>query len=101
MRPPSALNIRHRRSGATPSRRKRRHMEPLAILVLLPVLIGVVSERLFAETTLAALVAAIATALLVYVSLHVLAPDESWGGVAALLVSPLPIAFALGAVVVC
>jgi hypothetical protein len=76
-------------------------MEPLIILVLLPVLIGVVSERLFADTTSAALAAAIGTAVLVYTSLKLLAPDETWNGLAALLVSPLPIALSLGAVVVC
>jgi hypothetical protein len=76
-------------------------MEPLLILVLLPALIGVVSERIFADTSTAALVAAIATGALVYTSLHVLAPDSTWNGLAALLVSPLPIAFSLGAVVIC
>ncbi len=76
-------------------------MEPLIILVLLPVLIGVVSERLFADTTRAALAAAIGTAVLIYTSLQLLAPDDTWNGLAALLVSPLPIAFALGAVVIC
>jgi len=76
-------------------------MEPLIILVLLPVAIGIVAERVFADTTTAALAAAIGTAALVYTSLKLLAPDETWNGLAALLVSPLPIALALGAVVVC
>jgi hypothetical protein len=76
-------------------------MEPLVILVLLPIAIGIVSERFCPDTTTAALAAAIATALLVYVSLRVLAPDGTWNGLAALLVSPLPIALALGAVVIC
>ncbi len=76
-------------------------MEPLMILVVLPVLIGIVSERVFAATTQAALAAAIATAVLVFASLQWLAPGETWNTLAALLVSPLPIAFALGAVVVC
>ncbi len=76
-------------------------MEPLIILVLLPLLIGVVSERVFADTTTAALAAAIGTGALVYTSLKLLAPDETWNGLAALLVSPLPIALALGAVVIC
>ena len=76
-------------------------MEPLFILVLLPVVIGVVSERLCRDTTTAALAAAIGTALLLYSSLLWLAPDGTWNGLAALLVSPLPIAFALAAVVIC
>jgi hypothetical protein len=76
-------------------------VEPLVILVLLPIAIGVVAERFCPDTTTAALAAAIGTALLVYVSLRVLAPEGTWNGLAALLVSPLPVAFALGAVVIC
>jgi hypothetical protein len=76
-------------------------MEPLFVLVLLPVVIGFVSERVFADTTTAALVAAIVTALVLFASLQVLAPDAQWNSLAALLVSPLPIAFALATVVIC
>jgi hypothetical protein len=65
------------------------------------VLIGIVSERIFASTASAALAAAIGTALLVGASLQLLAPDARWAGFAALLVSPLPIAFSLAAVVAC
>ncbi len=75
-------------------------MEPLAILVVLPVTIGVVAERVFAQTAHAALAAALATGLLVFASLQWLAPGERWSSLAALLVSPFPIALALGAVVV-
>jgi hypothetical protein len=67
-------------------------MEALLILVVLPVLLGVAAERLFADTSHAALAAALATGGFVYASLRWLAPDEAWNGLAALLVSPLTIA---------
>ena len=76
-------------------------MEPLAILVVLPVTIGIVAERVFARTAHAALAAALASAAVVLSSVTWLAPDERWSSLAALLVSPLPVALSLGTVVVC
>jgi len=76
-------------------------MEPLVVLVLLPVLIGVVSEMLFRDTTHASLAAAVGTTLVVFLCLWYLDPDGTWNWLAALLVSPLAIASALAAVLIC
>jgi hypothetical protein len=76
-------------------------MEPLVVLVLLPVLIGVVSEMLFRDTTHASLAAAVGTTLVVFLCLWYLDPDGTWNWLAALLVSPLAIASTLAAVLIC
>ena len=75
-------------------------MEPLLILFLLPALIGIVSEWVFCDTKNASVAAMIGSALLVYLCLMVLDPGGTWNWLAALLVLPLPIAFALTAVVI-
>lgn len=73
-------------------------MEPLAVLIVLPILIGIASELLFRDTTHASLAAAVATTLFLFVCLRLLAPDGLWNWLAVLLVSPLAIASALAAV---
>lgn len=75
-------------------------MEPLAVLVVLPIVIGVVSELLFRDTAHASLAAAIATTLFLFVCLNLLAPAGLWNWLAVLLVSPLAIASALAAVLI-
>ena len=76
-------------------------MEPLVILVVLPILIGIASEMQFRDTKKASLAAALASALVVCLCVNALDPHETWSWVAALLVSPLPIAFAVIAVLIC
>ena len=73
-------------------------MEPIAFLVLLPIVIGALSELVFRDTTHAALAAAIGTAAALIVSMWLLAPPELWTWLAVLLVSPLAIASALATV---
>lgn len=75
-------------------------MEPLAVLVVLPVVIGIVSELLFRDTTHASLAAAIATTLFLFVCLRLLSAEGLWNWLAVLLVSPLSIASALAAVLI-
>jgi hypothetical protein len=70
-------------------------MKPLLILVLLPVLIGMVSNTLFRGIRSATLAAAIAAPVVVYACFKWLDPDGTWGWLAALLVSPLVMSFAL------
>jgi hypothetical protein len=74
--------------------------EPLVILVFLPLAIGLVSEFLFRERRRAMFAAALGTTLAVFVALAWLDRDDSWNWLAALLVSPLAITFALFAVIV-
>ena len=76
-------------------------MEPFVVFFLLPVLFGIAAERLLRDTRHASLAAAIASTALVYVSLELRDPEGAWNWLAALLVSPLVIAFSLTAVLIC
>lgn len=76
-------------------------MEPLIVLVLLPVLIGVASEWLLHDVTKASLVAAILSPLPVYLRLALRDPGGTWNWLATLLISPLTIAIALSTVFIC
>ena len=76
-------------------------MEPLVVLLLLPMLIGLVSWTLFSDTAKASLVATLGSPLVVYFCLKALDPDGTWNWLATLLVSPLVIAFSLATILVC
>ena len=75
-------------------------LEPIAFLVLMPILIGIVAELIFRDTTHATLAAAIGTAAALILSMWLLAPPELWTWLAVLLVSPLAIASALATVLI-
>ena len=75
-------------------------MEPLVILVFLPFVIGLVSEWLFRDRKRAMFTAAAGTTLAIFFSLRFLDSEGAWNWLAALLVSPLAITFALFAVIV-
>ena len=70
-------------------------MKPFVILVVLPVLIGMASELHFRDARHASFTAAIGAALAVLAGVRFLDPDGTWSWLAAVLVSPLPIAFAV------
>ena len=76
-------------------------MEPLLVLCLLPVLIGVASERLFRDTAMASLAAAVSSPLTVFLWVSLRDPDGTWDWLATLLVAPLAIAFSLATVFIC
>jgi hypothetical protein len=76
-------------------------MQPFAVLVLLPIVIGIAAEGLFRDAQRASLVAAILASLEVYGSLATLDPGGEWNGLATFLVSPLAIAFSLATVLTC
>ena len=76
-------------------------MRPLLLFLLSPIAIGIACERLCANVRLAAASAALATLLLLGGTLVGLDPDGRWSWLATLLVAPLPIAAALGAVMLC
>jgi hypothetical protein len=67
-------------------------MEPLLILVVIPVVIGIAAEVAFRDARNASLAATLGTLLSIGAAVHVLGSDVGWGWLAALLVSPLPIA---------
>jgi hypothetical protein len=84
-----------------PSRGAMQHLEPLVVLFLLPVSIGIASGLCLRTPKNAALVATLGSALAVYLCLEVRDPTGTWTWLAAFLVLPLPIAFALAAVLIC
>src|SRR5581483_5744901 len=59
-----------------------RAMEPLAVLILLPVLVGIAAELLFRDASRASLAAAVVSSLAVYTCLHRLVPLGTWHGLA-------------------
>jgi len=75
-------------------------MQPLFVLVIMPLLVGVVAALIFRDTVRASLVAAIVSTAILYTCLSVLNPSGDWTILATFLVSPLTLAFALAAVVV-
>jgi hypothetical protein len=76
-------------------------MEPLAVLIVLPVVVGVAAELLFRDASRASLAAAIVSSLSVYTCLRLRDPDGTWNWLATFLVSPLAIAFSLATVLTC
>ena len=76
-------------------------MKALVLLLLLPVCIGVVSEMVFRDARRASFAAALGSALAVFLGVIVLDPAGTWNWIAALLVSPLPIALGVVTVLYC
>ena len=76
-------------------------VEPVLVLILLPVLIGVAAEVLFRDALRASLAATLVAPVLVYLCLIGLDPGGTWNWLASLLVAPLAMALALAAVMVC
>lgn len=91
-----ARRARRRRLAGTSA-----EMEPFIVFFLLPVVFGVLAELLLRDTRHASLAAGTASCVLVYVSLELRDPAGAWNWLAALLVSPLVIAFSLTAVLIC
>lgn len=76
-------------------------MKALVFLLVLPVLIGFVSEMVFRDAKRASFAAAVGSALAVFLGVIVLDPAGTWSWIAALLVSPLPIALGVVTVLYC
>lgn len=74
-------------------------LEPLLVLVILPVAAGALAEAALRDAKRASLAAAVSSALLVAVSVQWLDRDgANWSWVAAVLVWPIPVALAIGTV---
>jgi peptidoglycan/LPS O-acetylase OafA/YrhL len=78
-----------------------RHLAPFVVFLLLPMMIGIASGLWLRNARRASLVAAFGSVLAVGLGVEAGDPDGSWHWVAALLVLPLPVAFALVAAFVC
>lgn len=76
-------------------------MEPFAVLIVLPVLVGVAAELVFRDTSRASLAAAVVSSASVYTCLRLLDPGGTWNWLASFLVSPLAIACSLATVLAC
>lgn len=76
-------------------------MEPLFVLFVLPVLVGVASELYFRDTTHASLTATLVAPCVVFICISARDPGGTWNWLATLLVSPLAIAIALATVLIC
>jgi uncharacterized membrane protein len=72
-------------------------VQPLLILFVFPVLVGIAAEMVFRDARNASLAAAIGSIFVTCVSVQVLAPDAAWNWIAALLVSLLPVSIAVAA----
>jgi hypothetical protein len=73
-------------------------MEPLMVLILVPVLTGVTAEWIFRDTRKASFAAALGCPAAVFICLRLLDPDGALSWLATLLVSPLAIALSLATV---
>ena len=76
-------------------------MKALIVFFVLPTLIGIASMSLLRAFAHASLAAAIGAPLVVYLCIRFLDPDDAWNWLAALLVSPLVVAVAVIAVLLC
>jgi hypothetical protein len=74
------------------------NLQPLAVLVVAPIAIGIASQLLFGHPRKAAGAAMLGAAALVVGSVIVGDPGGAWTWLASLLVLPLPVALALTAV---
>ena len=74
-------------------------MEPLIVLVVLPVLIGVTAELIFRDARNASFAAALGCPAIIFVWLTLRDPDGALSWLATLLVSPLAIALSLATVI--
>jgi predicted outer membrane lipoprotein len=72
-------------------------VEPLLVLVVLPVLLGIAADFVFREPRKATFAAALATVAGVCLFVEVRGTNATWTWFAALLVSPLSVAFAVAA----
>jgi hypothetical protein len=70
-------------------------MNALLVLVVAPVIVGILAELAFRDARRASLAATLGSALVVALSVQLLDSSAQWNWVAAVLVSPVPIAFAV------
>jgi len=75
-------------------------MQPLLVLVVMPLVVGVLAAVTFGDTRRASLAAALASTAILYVCLSALNPSGEWTVLATFMVAPLTLAFALLAVLV-
>ena len=75
-------------------------MQPLLVLVVMPLVVGVLAAVTFRDMRRASVAAALVSTAILYACLSTLNPTGEWTVLATFLVSPLTLAFALLAVLV-
>ncbi|MEP6678385.1 MAG: hypothetical protein ABJB78_03740 [Betaproteobacteria bacterium] len=75
-------------------------MQPLLVLVVMPLAVGALAAAIFRDTRRASLAAALFSTAILYACLSTLNPSGEWTALATFLISPLTLAFALLAVLV-
>jgi hypothetical protein len=75
-------------------------MQPIVVLLLLPLAIGAGFEFAFRDTKRATLAAAVVSPLVVYFCIDALDPGGTWNWLATFLVAPLAIGCSLAAVLI-
>jgi len=70
-------------------------VKPFLILFAFPVLVGILGETIFRDARKGSLAAALGAIAATFAFVQVLEPRGSWNWIAALLVSPLPMAIAV------
>lgn len=73
-------------------------MQPLLVLIVMPLVVGVLAAVTFRDTRRASLAAALVSTVILYACLSTLNPSGEWTVLATLLVLPLTLAFTLLAV---
>jgi hypothetical protein len=76
-------------------------MQAIVILFVLPLIVGVASQLTFRDAKRASLAAVVGTLVAIALCVDVLDSSGRWSWLAGLMVSPLPIAVAVAAVLVC
>jgi hypothetical protein len=70
-------------------------VKPFLILIAFPGLLGILAEIAFRDARKASLAAVSGTVAMTLASVQLLEPGAAWNWIAALLVSPLPIAISV------
>ena len=73
-------------------------MQPLAVLIVLPVLVGLACALAMRDTLRASSTAALASPLAVFACLQLLAPEAGWNWLGTIMVAPFATGFAVVAV---
>ena len=76
-------------------------MQAIAILFVLPLVVGVAAQLTFRDPKRASLVAVVGTLVTLALCVDALDPGGRWSWLAGLMVAPLPIAVSVAAVLIC
>lgn len=76
-------------------------MKAIVVLFFVPLIVGVAAQLALRDAKRASFVAVVSTLVIIAWCVDLLDPDGRWSWLAGLMVSPLPIAVAVAAVLIC